>query len=326
MSWSTWSLVDCSQKHLHPHQGLTALSITDTKRLKLQLSFFDNQMCSLLFLVRNCTCCLLISFDLHLAPEFLDGWRVVDVINTSSQISLSIALDWIVEFFLFIKSASNFVDCRSIISKTLALAAAFAIYSWILTASVSYSAACFLSTNDASALNSAIRILSAMALSLVYELLDRHLTDFEEDLLECGFFPNEDRLDSLSSDSSFKYFNQLCTWCLKVHTYSSSLSNHTSSFSCLTLSSVNWWFSSWASNIILNWSSNRQSSSLIVFIFWNEYSSASIALDLCSKCEWSLPVLFLECSFYTSFHSCLRKPYCFVSLWWWLILSAPIFW
>ena len=41
-----------------------------------------------------------------------------------------------------------------------------------------------------------------MALSLVDELLDRDLPDFDEDLLECDFFPNEDRLDSLSSDSS----------------------------------------------------------------------------------------------------------------------------
>ena len=40
-----------------------------------------------------------------------------------------------------------------------------------------------------------------MALSLVDELLDRDLSDFDEDLLECDFFPNEDRLDSLSSDS-----------------------------------------------------------------------------------------------------------------------------
>ena len=40
-----------------------------------------------------------------------------------------------------------------------------------------------------------------MALSLVDELLDCDLSDFDEDLLECDFFPNEDRLDSLSSDS-----------------------------------------------------------------------------------------------------------------------------
>ena len=77
-----------------------------------------------------------------------------------------------------------------------------------------------------------------MALSLVDELLDCDLLDFDEDILEHDFFPNEDCLDSLSSDSS-PCFNQLCNLCLKVHTFSSSLSNQTSSSSCLTLSSIN---------------------------------------------------------------------------------------
>ena len=66
--------------------------------------------------------------------------------------------------------------------------------------------------------------LKAMALSLVDELLDLDLSDIDEDLLECDFFPNENCMDSLSSDSS-PCFNQLCTLCLKVHTLSSNLSN-----------------------------------------------------------------------------------------------------
>ena len=69
-----------------------------------------------------------------------------------------------------------------------------------------------------------------MALSLVDDMLDRDLSDFDEDLLHCDFFPNEDRLDSVSNDSS-PCFNQLCTLCWKVHTFSSSLSNQTSSSS-----------------------------------------------------------------------------------------------
>ena len=77
-----------------------------------------------------------------------------------------------------------------------------------------------------------------MALSLVDELLDCDLLDFGEDLLKCDFFPNDDHLDSLSSDFS-PCFNQLCTLCLKVHMFSSSLLNQTSSSSCLTLSSIN---------------------------------------------------------------------------------------
>ena len=174
------------------------------------------------------------------------------------------------EFLLFIKSASDFVDCWSLVSKTLVLASAFTICSWILRASASYSVACFLSTNDVSAFNSAIQILSAMALSLVDELLDYDLPDFDGDLLECDFFPNEDWLNSLSSDSSPR-FNQLCTLCLKVQRFSSSLPNQTPSFSCLTLSSINWWYSSWTSNIILNWSSNKQSSSHNIHILkWTQ--------------------------------------------------------
>ena len=77
-----------------------------------------------------------------------------------------------------------------------------------------------------------------MALSLVDELLDYDLPDFDGDLLECDFFPNEDWLNSLSSDSSPR-FKQLCTLCLKVQRFSSSLPNQTPSFSCLTLSSIN---------------------------------------------------------------------------------------
>ena len=73
--------MDCRQKHLYPYQGLTAVSITDTKRLKLQLSFIDNQMCGLLFVARNFSRFLLISFDLHSTAEFLDGRRVVDVVD-----------------------------------------------------------------------------------------------------------------------------------------------------------------------------------------------------------------------------------------------------
>ena len=46
-----------------------------------------------------------------------------------------------------------------------------------------------------------------MALSLVDELLDLDLSDIDEDLLECDFFPNENRMDSLSGDSS-PCFNQ----------------------------------------------------------------------------------------------------------------------
>ena len=66
----------------------------------------------------------------------------------------------------------------------------------------SYSVTYFLCTNDASALNSAIEILSAIALSLVDELVHCDLLDFGEDLLEYDFFTNDDCLDSLSSDSS----------------------------------------------------------------------------------------------------------------------------
>ena len=60
---------------------MTAVSIIDTKHLKLQLSFFDYQMFSFLFLVQNCSRCLLISFDLHSVAEFLNGQGVVDVVN-----------------------------------------------------------------------------------------------------------------------------------------------------------------------------------------------------------------------------------------------------
>ena len=49
------------------------------KHLKLQLSFFDYQMLGFLFLAHNCSCCLLISFDLHSAAEFLDGQGLVDI-------------------------------------------------------------------------------------------------------------------------------------------------------------------------------------------------------------------------------------------------------
>ena len=109
---------------------------------------------------------------------------------------------------------------------TLALGSAVAVFSWILRVSASYSVACFLSANDVSSFNSEVRILSAMALSLVDELLDRHLLDFDEDLLKYDFFPNEGFLDSLSSDSS-PCFNQFYTLCLTVHTFSSILSNQT---------------------------------------------------------------------------------------------------
>ena len=38
-------------------------------------------MFCLLFLLHNCSRCLLISFKLHLAAEFLDGRGVVDVVD-----------------------------------------------------------------------------------------------------------------------------------------------------------------------------------------------------------------------------------------------------
>ena len=55
-----------------------------------------------------------------------------------------------------------------------------------------------------------------MALFLVDELLDSDLPDFDEALLECNFFPNKDRLGSLSRDSS--PCSTSCTPCVWSYT------------------------------------------------------------------------------------------------------------
>ena len=68
-------------KNIYPHHGLTAVSMIDSKYLKLPLGFFDNQMFDFFFLAHNCSRCLLMSFDLHSAADFLDGRGVVDVVD-----------------------------------------------------------------------------------------------------------------------------------------------------------------------------------------------------------------------------------------------------
>ena len=107
--------MDCHQKHLYLHHKMTAVSKIDTKHLKIQLSFFEFQMFYLLFLAYNGSCCLLITLNLHSAAGFLDFQGVADEVDHQKCLLL-LCLSQLWGSFYFNKSASDFADCRSIIS------------------------------------------------------------------------------------------------------------------------------------------------------------------------------------------------------------------
>ena len=170
--------MDCHQKHLYLHQELTAVS-------KLTI---DYQMFGFLFLAHKYCRCLLISFNLHSASEFLDGRGLVDLVDEVDH-----------HKYLFLLLLTGLWS-SSFSSKQLLI---------LLTADPSPQRPWPLLQLLPVSL---IRILSAMTLSLVHELLDCDLLYFDEDLLECDLFPNKNCLDSLSSDTS-PCFNQLRNLC-----------------------------------------------------------------------------------------------------------------
>ena len=152
----------------------------------------------------------------------------------------------------------------------MARASALATCSWSLIDRVSYSAALFFPIKRCSAFNSAIFILSLMALSLM-ELLPEELDlvfkllelDDEVDF-EAFFDPSVDGtwFTILSSSTSLR---QLCIVCLNENTFSSSYPNHWSS--ALTSSSTDFNLS-----LIPSKSLNKPSSCWTAVEFLTEYS------------------------------------------------------